>query len=1278
MIFEVTPDHIERLSDEDLRTLVGRLAEQEAVRAGHSTAGVTYGGHQDASDGGVDVRVDLGAVPIKGYIPRSQTGYQVKAESMPKGAIAREMRPAGIVRPSIVKLGEVGGSYIIVSSKDSVTDKALSQRRNAMANAISDEPTASELHLDFYDRRKIASWVNQHPGLIPWVRGRVGLPLAGWRPYEDWSSSPGDTTEQYLVDNHVRIVSGHLKDGVSAIQGIEAIRETVGRSNGAVRLVGLSGVGKTRLVQALFDKNVGSNPINPALAVYTDVADTPVPTPLELLGHLMHLGRRCVLIVDNCGAELHRKLCARMRNAESAVSIITVEYDIQDDELENTDTYKLEPASRETLEKIVARRYPKLSPPEVRAIAAFSEGNSRIALALAETARYGESLANLHDTALIKRLFHQNNREDPALLRAAKACSLVYSFDGETLAGKGSELSCLAALAGQSVDELYGHVAELVRRQLVQKRSKWRALLPQALAHKLAKGALQDFPRDRVRAHLVEAAPDRLLKSFSRRLGSLHDSPEAQAVVADWLSQGGLLARVEDLDDVGITVFENIAPVNPRAIMHAIKSPVSAGKIDSNRQRHLRTFVSILRFLAYDPEDFDEAATLISALIEREPDSNSAKATEDVFKSLFHVYLSGTHASAKQRANYLRTIAASGIPSRTSLVLAGLDAMLECSYFTSTHGFEFGARKRDFGLHPKSRDEWWTWYREAFALAEDLVKYNHLRVPVRKMVASQFRLLADEVRLTDELVMLGDRFAADGGWPEGWVGVKAACAILRKKGHKVDAEKLEALQGRLRPETLEARIASYVLPDEWGALDVAEMDIGDEKRFEKARKKAESVCQGIGGEIAADLDLLKRHLPTILTSASTRVAIVAKAVGRETTEARSTWELILAALLSLPSDARRFVFPAAFLSGLADTNKALCEQLLDESLANVSLHPAFVIFQSAVGVDRAGSARLVKAAKSEGVPVRAFWTLGGGRSCDSLSGDDLKDLLTAIAARSGGLAVALDILQMRFFSKSTDKLPIEAGEKDAARLLLGMLTFEERSRDDARTLSELVRKGLNFPADAALADQLCARLLAGVSRSQVYASDYGELIAELSARFPRSVLNILVESGSIVFDGRRSIFGGFRENRPCPLRRIPDEILLQWARERPETRFVQLAEVIRPWRSINVPLTDPAADDEDGGAIQWTPVALGILHEAPDPLAVLNEYVEHFHPGGWSGSLASILASRVPLLEELTKEPDARIAGAATDALASLNQSIERTREWEMQDSRERDERFEW
>lgn len=52
-MFEIDGSHIERLSDEDLRTLVARLCEAELRRADLPVSAVTAGGHQDALDDGV-------------------------------------------------------------------------------------------------------------------------------------------------------------------------------------------------------------------------------------------------------------------------------------------------------------------------------------------------------------------------------------------------------------------------------------------------------------------------------------------------------------------------------------------------------------------------------------------------------------------------------------------------------------------------------------------------------------------------------------------------------------------------------------------------------------------------------------------------------------------------------------------------------------------------------------------------------------------------------------------------------------------------------------------------------------------------------------------------------------------------------------------------------------------------------------------------------------------------------------------------------------------------
>jgi hypothetical protein len=167
-MLEITSDDIAQLNDEDLRSLVARLCESEARRRGLPAPCVTWGGNQTAADGGLDVRVAFPAgTTIAGFIPKASTGFQVKKPDMPRGAILAEMRPNNGLRGVIQELAAESGAYIIVSSAGSTSDTALKNRREAMSEAVNDLPNRNSLALDFYDRTRLATWLRDHPGLIP-------------------------------------------------------------------------------------------------------------------------------------------------------------------------------------------------------------------------------------------------------------------------------------------------------------------------------------------------------------------------------------------------------------------------------------------------------------------------------------------------------------------------------------------------------------------------------------------------------------------------------------------------------------------------------------------------------------------------------------------------------------------------------------------------------------------------------------------------------------------------------------------------------------------------------------------------------------------------------------------------------------------------------------------------------------------------------------------------------------------------------------------------------
>lgn len=863
-MFDVTPDEIAQLNDVDLRELVGRLCEAELASRGLSTAAVTWGGNQAAPDGGLDVRVALPAdAAIDGYIPRFSTGFQVKTPDMARAAILAEMRPGGAIRPVIQELADEEGAYVIVSSQGSTADSALRHRRNALREALTGLANTTQLHTDFYDRTRLASWVRQHPGLITWVKEKVGRALVGWRPYGSWSGAVEGVEAEYLLDDKLRLHLGGHRDAPAqpVADAIDELRDELAQPGKMVRLVGLSGVGKTRLVQALFDARIGSRPLPPSLAVYANLSDNPDPQPTGLSSDLIATRTRAILIVDNCPPDLHRRLSDQCAASGSMVSVLTVEYDVRDDQPEGTQVVTLDTSSPELIEKLIRRRFPHVSEVDARTIAEASGGNARIAVALAGTVEQSETVAGLSDDELFQRLFRQRHDPNDALLLAAQACSLVYSFQGKALSGDEAELPRLAVLADQAPRELYRHVGELLRRDLVQQRSVWRAVLPHAIANRLAARALEDTPYDLIDQQLVTGGSARLARSFSRRLAFLHEHPLAIAIVERWLAAGGLLGDATALNDLGRAMFENVAPVSPGTALAALER--ASGGDPEVAVIVLRQHRSLLRSLAYDPPLFERSASLLVLAATQSSDEREAKEASDTFVSLFTIYLSGTHATIEQRLGVIERLLRSGDPKQRTLGLAALDEVLEATHFSSGHRFEFGARSRDYGYRPGSDEDVTRWYSVALALIERVaITEGVLKPELGGLLARNFRGLWTSAHMFDELEGMSRRFAADGFWRVGWAACRQTMRFDRERLTPDSSSRLSALESVLRPSNLSERVRAVVLGDRSGGLDLEDIDLDGDITSEFER--LEAIARELGAAVAADEAVFADLLPDLL------------------------------------------------------------------------------------------------------------------------------------------------------------------------------------------------------------------------------------------------------------------------------------------------------------------------------------------------------------------------------------------------------------------------------
>ena len=804
-MLEITGNDISELSDTDLRSLIGLLCEAELRINGLPTAGVTWGGHQDAKDGGIDVRVELAsAVHPDSFIPRAITGFQVKKPDMPRSSIINEMKPNGELKQVIMDLANAKGAYIIVSSQGSTADSALQNRKKAMQEALSDLPNASDIKLDFYDRERIAGWIRCHQSLILWVREMIGQPIQGWQPYGNWAHSPGGIDEEYLLDEDIRLHNGSdlTLRGMSAVDGIYHLRTILHRPGSSVRLTGLSGVGKTRLAQALFDERISVNPLNRCQVFYTDIADKPCPDPRNFAERLISLQQQAILVIDNCTQDLHRRLTSVCSASGSLLSLITVEYDVGEDQPEETEVFRLEPASISLIEKLIQKRFNYISAIDSHTIAMFSGGNARIAIALANTMKKGDNLSNLKDEDLFKRLFHQRNEPSNPLLKSAEVCSLVYSFDCRTENESNLELKLLASLANKTISELYADVAELKRRELVQQRSAWRAVLPHAIANRLAHRALENIPLDQILDVFLNGGSERLLKSFSRRLSYLHECETAQKIADGWLSENGLLSDVGNLNDLGINMLVNIGPIKPEITLSAIERAAKRGGQDfvSRSNPHYVEVACLIRSLAYDKELFDRSVDLLCrfALSEKREENNNS--IRDMLSSLFYIHLSGTHASSEQRLRVIQKLMTSNNEDEQYLGMSLLKSALETWHFSSFNGFEFGARSRDYGFYPKTIAEHYQWFDTFIDYTVVLsCSAQPLASNAKNILAEHFRGLWINAEMFDKLEAATKKIINNGPWRNGWLAVKTTIRFHGKEMKPELYSRLHTLERLMNP-----------------------------------------------------------------------------------------------------------------------------------------------------------------------------------------------------------------------------------------------------------------------------------------------------------------------------------------------------------------------------------------------------------------------------------------------------------------------------------------------
>lgn len=1276
-MIEITGEDISKLNDGDFRSLIGMLCEAVLSENKVSTSAVTWGGKQEAADGGADVRVNLSTMKFEdGYIPRKNTVFQVKVSNMPKSKILDEMRPEGVLRSIIIDLAEKSGAYIIACNYSSSSDTMLESRTSAMEEALEDCPHKELLHTDFYDSKRIATWVREHPSLIFWVKNKIGSPIHGWKAYDNWSNPNYCLQEEYLIDDHVKLYENMNKAGLNIIDGINEMRKILHEPKSSLRLIGLSGVGKTRLIQALFDRRIGKNSLEPSQVVYTDINYNPEPNPYSFMEQAIALKKRLILIIDNCEPNLHKILTQLCVGTGSMISIVTVEYDVQDDQPEETDVFRLEPSSKELIKKLIKKRYENISDSDINVISNFSGGNFRIAVALANTVKKNDNLSKLNDKELLARLFNQRHNENKKLEHIAEVCSLVYSFDSTTDDGKNNEMLVLSNIANMNIRELYGEIKELEKRNLVQTRNVWKAVLPHAISNLLAENALNQIPLNIIKEAFEQNTNTRLLKSFSKRLSYLHECKEATDIAKSWLATDGIISDISNINEHGVEILKNITPIIPAQVLSNLEL-VEKNDLPffSRKNIYYNDYVHILSWIAYDPLLFDRSVKLLCLFALTEKKKENYCSIRDVLHKLFHIFLSETHATPIQRLEVIKELIDSNDENRNDLGIELLNETLETNNF-SNYNFDLGAHSRDNGYIPKGI-EVNQWYEIFIDYAESTIcKQLPISEKVKSIIADNYRGLCSiynykglcSKEMINKMEEITNVILKNGSWREGWIAVKNMIYFDSSEMAPYILDKVNKIEESLRPNGLLDEVRFYVISDNTEYIFSDICDVEQDDNFTGNINKMNNIINNLGKEIASkevELDII---LPELLTSNGSNIFNFGQSLAENSFNHKWIWDKFIEKIKNIDVEKRCYLLITGFLNKIQDINVILYEELLNQAVTSKELSSAFPLILSGMRVSDKDMEKLEYSLECGEAPIDQYISLSFGGTMNQVSDNKFQKFIDKLLLKPGGYISAVTNFHMHLHGLTNKEKLSETLIKTGQKIIL-LIPFSIDYKKGNRINYEIcyIIKKCFRNENNGKTEIVLEKIKSLLNNSYFIGSDYNLIISSFAEVNPIVFLNTFLSEESKLNDKTIKVLNNRYEPNVNVLEHIDDNIIIRWIEENPGLRMKAVAKIMKPFKKNN----------SEDSKLEWTALAIYVMDNYINPVEILDIFFCNFYPGSWMGHLSKVMEDRLSLLSDLFAHENSGIVVWAKKTYESLNSKIIEMQNEEEKEDNKRYQKFE-
>lgn len=568
------------------------------------------------------------------------------------------------------------------------------------------------------------------------------------RTIDKYSNKSSVSYESWLI--HDRKHSSQFVADDKRIEASSALNITLESHRKLVRLSGLSGLGKSRLI---FEYINSCDDLTENNILIFDGSSNNSEIKLSLKQALED-GAAGLAVIENCSVGLHNYIGRELDSTSAELKVITIGFD--HDPVETSVHIKLEILTTEAIGKIVSQVLPGFSTYDIEKITTFVEGYPLLALLIAERYRDDGVLnSEVREEAFVNRLINPKENLSNEKLRILKVCSLfdIFRVDGMNQA----EVEYIINLSEASRSDFDQLITSFSDRQIINKVGSFARIVPKPLAVYLAVKWWEES-LDGTKTILITKMPDSMLHSFCNQIKYLDSSIKVQDFVEGVCSkfspfgQAGLLLTTK-----GSKLFRSLVEVNPKATsdaLYRIFDLADDSEIELISGDVRRNLVWALEMLCFHKSYFEKSSWCLFKLACFENESYSNNSVGQ-FSQLFRWQLSGTEANFDQRLEALNKALQLDDENADLVIIEAIETAISTHGGTRTVGAEYQGTKPSMEeWRPEVCQEIFDYWQQLFHILLRLSEKSYALEAVKKTIGNRIRGLIGpgSIAMLDELI----------------------------------------------------------------------------------------------------------------------------------------------------------------------------------------------------------------------------------------------------------------------------------------------------------------------------------------------------------------------------------------------------------------------------------------------------------------------------------------------------------------------------------------------